>query len=119
MNTKKNFTLQTLVNITPKQPKSSEGFSWSLDEDLYVYFCELDTEDLLEVSNFDLSDYEVAILLEVLQDRRDEIDMMVEEMKDEASRKKITVKLPTEILSQVTAWEHSPQNLTYSELMLF
>lgn len=79
-----------------------------LDEEaLYIHFYEMDTPELLGVSFADLSSLEMEILKEVFEDRRDEIDAMVDALQEELNlcKKKRTVVLPAEIIAQVTAWE--------------
>ena len=89
-----------------------------LDEEaLYVYFYEMDTPELLGISFADLSALEMEILKEVFEDRRNEIDAMVDALREELNlnKKKRTVVLPAEIIAQVSAWER----LTESKSVVF
>jgi hypothetical protein len=87
-------------------------------EDLYIHFFEMDTPELLSVSFVDLSTLEREILKEVFEDRHNEINSMIDALREElnlSNKKKHTVVLPIEIISQVTAWN----NLTESKSMVF
>jgi hypothetical protein len=80
-----------------------------LDEEaLYIYFYEMDTPELLAISFADLSAQEMGILKEVFEDRRDEIDAMVDSLREELNlnKRKRTVVLPAAIVAQVVAWDH-------------
>jgi hypothetical protein len=81
-------------------------------ESLYVHFYELDTDDLLSVAKYDvLNDEERDVLYEVLNDRRDEVDTMLDILNTELRRRKQSLtkfKIPEEILQKI----QSNANLT-------
>ena len=87
--------------------------NWKLDnmtlneeEELYVYFFEMSTSELISISGPDLTVEETGILYEVLCDRRDEIDQMLASLNEECEQKKKTnVKLSAEIVAKLLAWD--------------
>jgi hypothetical protein len=74
-------------------------------EELYLQFFELDTDDLLNVSKYNvLSQDEQAVLYDVLDDRRDEVQFMIDMLNSELRRRKnnvITLKIPEEIRQKI------------------
>jgi hypothetical protein len=77
------------------------------DEELYVYFSVMDTEDLLAVDTTVFTIFEFETFLEAMQDRRDEINMMVGQLNSELEDKKKntrTVTLPADLLIRLRAY---------------
>lgn len=85
------------------------------EEALFVYFCELDTNDLLcysvaEIFTLGGGKTELKILYEALLYRREEIDTMVKEMEDLKFKNRRTIKLPMELVVKLMKWESAHNN---------
>ena len=84
-------------------------------EELYIQFFELDTDDLLNVSKYNvLTADEQDVLYDVMADRRDEVSAMIDELQSELRRRQnsiIKFKIPEEILRKI----QSGANLTELE----
>jgi hypothetical protein len=79
---------------------SDSDYEW-----LYVHFCELETDELYSLPKTDLTEDEVSVLMDVLLDRRDEVNSMLEELKTKSLRLKkknvCVVKLPDELMRKI------------------
>lgn len=79
-------------------------------EDLYIYLFELDTDDLIHYDPIGMTLDEVSVLLDVMEDRRDETDDMISALQNELEdftdklKKKFHVTLPAEIVKKLSTW---------------
>ena len=77
------------------------------EEDLYVHFSVMDTDELVTVEWRDFSEEEYSIYAEVMLDRRDEIDQMIATLRVELNQNKKSqlVRLPAEIIAKLVEWD--------------
>ena len=79
-------------------------------EGLYIIFMEMDTAELLTSYEDDFDDDERSVYLDALQDRRDEINNMIEAMKSQLHPKKTARKVTVPHVfynksGHLTAWK--------------
>jgi hypothetical protein len=74
-------------------------------ESLYLYFFELDTDELLNAGqDLDLDAETSSVLADVLEDRRAEITSMIDMLEEELCQRKKSkriVKIPEEIMKKI------------------
>ena len=81
---------------------SDSDYEW-----LYVHYYEMETDELASVTWEGLSDDEMHVIFDVLLDRRQELNDMIDMLSEESTKLKkrsVRVPLPAEIVAKLRAY---------------